>query len=299
MLISGNPLTLKWSIGGVPPPSGLGDILFGPPRGISNSHNRYETDGSAFKGDAYLFNGDSDSLRLEYFQEFLNSKTSPEDDYSDISLWRKHRAVRFEHCVRNNPFFWWGPLSGVIVGEAGIIFPPEVMKNHSIENPQGVLNKETMFSFYSVTQNLKTGELEYTPGHERIPDNWYRQPTNGLSLARFLRQLIGILEEYPRAGSIGGNTGTVNSFTGVDLSDFTQGVLNGKDLLDPKKLACYLFRLVQGLTPDILSRLGRLIGKGILQELTEGILGVGLLDCPEMVFDEQLLSKFPGARIGA
>lgn len=47
---------VKWSIGG--PPSGglLSDAFpgfFGTPKGISFSHNEYESDGSAARGDLY------------------------------------------------------------------------------------------------------------------------------------------------------------------------------------------------------------------------------------------------------
>lgn len=141
MIISGNPLTLEWSIGGPPPSGGLlgpiGDLIFGRPLGLSNSHNKYETDASAMKGDALLFNGDADSLRLEYFKGFLNLKTSPEDDYSSHDLWMQHRVNRFEHSISHNPLFFYGPFAGIIVGQAGIFFPPEVLRTAAMRGQMG------------------------------------------------------------------------------------------------------------------------------------------------------------------
>jgi len=247
------------------------------------------------KGDALLFNGDADSLRLEYFEDFLDLKTSPEDDYSSLDLWMQHRVNRFEHSISSNPLFFYGPFAGVIVGEAGIFFP-EVFKNHSYERPDGVLTKKILYNFYSVRENQKTGELVYTKGHERIPDNWYRQPTNRLSTPRFLLLIINFLQFYPRAGSIGGNTGKVNTFTPLDLGNLTGGLLNSLELLDPQKLSCFILRLLQSLTPDILNKVAMLVGSGLLQQLIDGLLGTGTFGCPMITIDQKLLKQYPSAK---
>lgn len=46
------------------------------------------------------------------------------------------------------------------------------MSNHSAEYPNGILDKETLKSFFAVTE-AADGTLSWTPGYERIPDNWY------------------------------------------------------------------------------------------------------------------------------
>ena len=43
---------------------------------------------------------------------------------------------------------------------------------------------------------------------------------------------LALVAQYPELGSIGGNVGTVNSFTGVDLDDVAGGVLNAGKLLE-------------------------------------------------------------------
>ena len=56
----------------------------------------------------------------------------------------------------------------------------------------------------------------------------------------------------PEALSVGGNTGEVNTFTGVDLGNITGGVYQTSDLTDPSKLACYLYEVTLAVVPDFL-----------------------------------------------
>ena len=56
----------------------------------------------------------------------------------------------------------------------------------------------------------------------------------------------------PEAVSVGGNTGTVNSFTGVDLGDITGGAYHTADLLNPTKFVCFFYQLTLAAVPDFL-----------------------------------------------
>lgn len=51
-----------------------------------------------------------------------------------------------------------------------------LVANHSAEHPEGILNQEVLKSFYSITGD-KPSDFKWTPGHEKIPDNWYRRNT--------------------------------------------------------------------------------------------------------------------------
>lgn len=53
--------------------------------------------------------------------------------------------------------------------------------------------------------------------------------------------------------SIGGNTGTVNSFSGLDLSNITGGLLNATSLLENNNLLCFVFQLLKTFLPNSLS----------------------------------------------
>ena len=71
VIFDGDPLTLKWSIGGPPPPSLILGLLF-QPTGLSGSHNNYEGDTSIARSDAYLRNGDSTTVDMEFFMQMYN-----------------------------------------------------------------------------------------------------------------------------------------------------------------------------------------------------------------------------------
>ncbi|KAE8185127.1 hypothetical protein CF335_g7814, partial [Tilletia laevis] len=88
------------------------------------------------------------------------------------------------------------------------------------------------------------GTLKYTPGHERFPKNWLRRPIDApFGLADVVTNLVRSGLEDPRLLSVGGNTGNVNSFAGVQVSDITGGALNLANLLENKDAtACYLYQ---------------------------------------------------------
>ena len=138
------------------------------------------------------------------------------------------------------------------------------MSNHSAEHPNGILDKETLKSFFAITET-PDGKLTWTPGYERIPDEWYRRPlgpVNEYSPASFAQDFVKMAATVPQAATVGGNTGKVNSFTGVDLSDITGGAYRTTDLLDPAKFTCYFYQITLALVPDFLrsETLGNLLG---------------------------------------
>lgn len=302
VILTGDPITEKFSIGGPPPLNlfeQLTSILYGRPQGLSGSHNTYESDSSATRGDSYLFNGDVSSLRLEYVQDILRHFSNMSDCTSS-SVWIKYRIKRFEHSVEKNPYFWFGPISGIAVSEAGPIFIPELYANRSAASPDtGTLLKSVMLSFLGVDTDA-SGQLMYTPGHERIPKNWYRRSIDDpFSFLDFIEKVTNIIFIYPRAGSIGGNTGTVDSFLGVDPSDLTGGVFNATDLTDKNKLSCFLYRVSQALAPQMLQDLftTTIVATGLLNTNWFGLFtGLG---CPQLSsVDQSMLAQFPGAKPG-
>ena len=56
---------------------------------------------------------------------------------------------------------------------AAYTFIYRFMANKSAEYPQGKLDGEVLKQFFSITGN--DGNFKYTPGYERIPDNWYKR----------------------------------------------------------------------------------------------------------------------------
>ena len=134
------------------------------------------------------------------------------------------------------------------------MFAYHLLANHSAEYPRGFLTPEVFESFFSYTRDANNN-LVFTYGHERIPDNWYRRADDdawtlvdiGISTAQQCAS-------YPSNCAVGGNTGTVNSFSGVDLGDITGGFINSvTDLSDPARMGCFISQAIQADVPSFLN----------------------------------------------
>lgn len=93
----------------------------------------------------------------------------------------------------------------------------------------------------------------------------------------------------------GGNTGTTNSFVGVNPGDITGGVLTAQTLLEGDNFGCFFFQAAQQGIPSVL--------KGIVSDLAPIISLVNsyispvldVLNCPALnTFDESAFYQFPG-----
>lgn len=287
----------SWSIGGVPPAGLLSPLtsigLLSEPGGISNSHNKYESDASPTRGDLYQYGNDY-SVVLSQFESLFAKQTDAATANYDLTVLTEFRAERFQESIDNNPYFFNGPFSGVLVQPAAYTFIYRFMANHSEENPAGVLNQDVLKSFFSITGSA--GSFVYTPGYEAIPTNWYRRSlTDEYTIPYFLLDVLAAAETYPEFLSIGGNTGTVNSFTGVDIANLTGGVYNLETLLEGNNLGCFVFQLAQQATPDILAGLFSDIATatGILSTAFDNVLEP--LGCPQLAaVNEAQFDEFPG-----
>jgi len=103
--------------------------------------------------------------------------------------------------------------------------------------------------------------------------------------------------KYPELFSLGGNTGTVNSFTGVDLGTLTGGVFNAETLLEGNNLACFLLQAAhQGVSSSLAGLLASIVDP-ILALVNNAISPVTTaLSCPAMLpWDRSAFNGFPGA----
>ena len=161
---------------------------------------------------------------------------------------------------------------------------------------------EILLSFYGVHLS-GDGSLEYRQGHEQIPENCYHTPID-YGLVQVNLDTLAMIAQYPELGIIGGNVGTVNSFTGVDLDDITGGVLNASKLLESNNLICFALQVVKMASPSYLNKLHATLDKPL--KLITKIVSAPLLslDCP--VWDDLTMEgkplwtvleeKFPGAK---
>ncbi|CAG7998851.1 unnamed protein product [Penicillium salamii] len=299
---TGDPLSLdpRFSIGGRD--TGVNNLLnnlgglLGEPQGLIGSHNFIESDSSNTRDDLYV-TGNSHTLNMDKFMTWYNMST---DGTFDMDLMAKRAKIRFDESIQTNPDFYYGPVTGLIARNAGYLFSGRLFRNHSIENPEGVLTKSHVRSFYGIQGD--EGNLTYREGWERIPDNWYKTPVDW-GLVQLNLDTIDWILKYPELGSIGGNTGTVNSFAGVDPADLTGGVLNLTTLLEGNNLLCFVFEVLKFASPNALGGLYSTLAGPL--EFVTNILSVPLLNltCPAFKdlqmggkpIWEALKDDFPGA----
>ena len=103
--------------------------------------------------------------------------------------------------------------------------------------------------------------------------------------------------KYPQFLDVGGNTGTTNSFTGVDFQSLTGSVYNLQTLGQGNNAICFAFQAAQQGAPDLL--------KGLLGDVTSllGTLNSAFTNvfneiaCPQLMqIDSSQFSKYPGSK---
>lgn len=302
---------LSWSIGGpVDSALELGGLL-GKPQGISGfvflyphscsqltplrSHNKYESDASPTRGDLYL-NGNDYKLQMDQWQDLYARGQANGDNYT-LDVLNEFRSARFDHSIQNNPYFFNGPFTGVLVAPAAFEFIYRFMSNKSAEYPEGYLNGDVLKSFFSMTEN-DDGSFTHTPGNEKIPENWYKRAVGDEYSIPFLNfDTVAAGLKYPKFLSVGGNTGEPNTFTGVMPEDITGGVFNAQTLTQGNNLACFSMQFATQAAPDLIK------GSKVLSDVTGALtslnsaLGKALsgLVCPQLTsIDESQFAQFPG-----
>lgn len=276
----------SWSIGGTPP-VGIGGPLSSRGRGISGSHNKYESDASPTRPDLYQTGNDWKTMPKQFNQMIASAPSG----FVDLNTLTNFRSQRFDHQVQTNPYFFNGPFTGVLVQPAAYTFIYRFMANHSEEYKVGQLSHSVLASWFGMTKKgnsyvLKNGKL----GQERIPYNWYkRADAYPYDNEYFLADAANAIALHPKFANIGGNTGKANSFTGINVANFSGGVINGKNLMKGNNFACLAYQFAAQATPDVL-----------LGSATNNIFGalspiLSALSCPTLEkLDKKQLESFPG-----
>ncbi|KAF2725839.1 Cloroperoxidase [Polychaeton citri CBS 116435] len=290
--LDGNVVEGVWSIGGPLPTDDLTGALLGTGQGISYSHNNYEGDGSIGRNDAYLNNGDAHSLNITKFEK-VYAVGGPEDRYTLDKFRARFEDVQDE-SIANNPYYFTGAFSTVVVVPAAYNFVINFMSNHTVDEPSGYLDGYNFKTFFGVSGN--PGSFKWQRGQERVPENWYRRPSTTPYSAADVFLDVGIgYAAYPKTLKFGGNTGKPNTFVGLDVADITGGVFNALTLTQGNNLACFSFSLLEQAIPDFLN--------DVINDLTpvtnllNKYIGpiVGGLSCPQQgKYDVGLFDQFPG-----
>ncbi|CAH0394596.1 unnamed protein product [Bemisia tabaci] len=173
------------------------------------------------------------------------------------------------------------------------------MANHTSEHPEGHLGPEVLKSFFSVTEDAY-GNFKYEYGHERIPDNWYRRAVGDeYNIPFFLGDLEAAARKHPEFLSIGGNTGKVNSFVGVDPTNPSGSVFNAKNLAEGNNFFCYFFSLMQA-SPNANEYLQIHPIESATEHFSQFSSFASRFNCPQRErLDPDAFDKYPGfTRIG-
>jgi hypothetical protein len=114
------------------------------------------------------------------------------------------------------------------------------MSNKSEENSEGYLNGDILMSFFPMTKN-DVGSFTNNLSHELISDNWYKRAIGneyGIPVLNINTVEAGL--KYTKFLSIGGNTGKVNSFVGIQPENISEGFFNAQSLTEGNyNLACF------------------------------------------------------------
>lgn len=288
VLLGGDIPSLTWSIGGgflssLP-------LILGNPTGILGSHNKYEGDASFTRGDAHLNGGKVNVVQMD---KWINIMSMASDGYTMADV-AKQSSLNAEYSVQNNAYYFAGPVSGIVAPGAHNLVPA-LMSNHSADSPGGYLSVDILKSFFAISGSGSS--YQYNSGMERIPENWYRRPggVDQYNTPDIFLDLLYNNQDYPNILKFGGNTGTTNSFTGVDIGNLTGGVFNAQTLLQGDNLACFMLQAAMSVS---LADLGGLVG--VLGPLLDPVLqplksATSTLACPQLKeFHSELFSIFPG-----
>jgi hypothetical protein len=99
------------------------------------------------------FSGNDYLLQLSQFNDLyaLQSDVSDADSNFDLGILTSHRVKRFQQSIDNNPYFFNGPFTGVVVTPAAYTFIYRFFANHSAANPAGQLTKSVLKSFFAIS----------------------------------------------------------------------------------------------------------------------------------------------------
>lgn len=156
---------LNWSMGGKPSLA-QGGVTGALGNGLIGSHNKYEGDASPTRPDLYE-SGNNWMTVTQQFQELINYSPGGQVTLDSLTSFRSHR---FDTQIANNPYFFNGPFSGVLVQPAAYTFIYRFMANHSEANPAGLLTYDVIQSWFGVQGT--NGNYNAVQGAERIPENW-------------------------------------------------------------------------------------------------------------------------------
>ena len=125
-----------------------------------------------------------------------------------------------QQSVAQNPYYFRGPTGATVPGGTHALIY-RLFANHT-GSVDGTLDRDSLKAFFALSGGPDSSSLVYTAGRERIPDYWYkRAPGSDYGAEGFAQDAATIARQHPGTAAFGGNTGTVNSFVGLNVTQLT------------------------------------------------------------------------------
>jgi len=199
-----------------------------------DGHNKFEADTSLTRDDYFLGGGDNFRFNGTLFGMMA---TTTNQLYNRDGL-AKYRYQRYQQSLKENPDFYFGPLSLLLFGASSFLY--ELMPS----GPDYIPDQATITSFFGAEEQVD-GSYTFN-GNEKIPDNWYNRVspyTNNDVTTEIAAQYL----EYPVL--FGGATGN----GGFDLINFNN-IKNGNLIATPgPATVCLLYQLATQSVPSYLN----------------------------------------------
>lgn len=246
-----------------------------PHIGIGGSHGNYETDSSPLRADLNQY-GSNDKLVMSQFYNLYNMQQDASTANYNLEVLREFRAQRFQESIDKNPNFYYGAFSGMAVSQAAFTFIYRFMANKSAENPEGILNKNVLKSFMSIQG--PENNLQWVPGNEKIPDNWYkRHPTDEYSIPYFETDILYFAAREPRINLPGCNQGKVDTYNQISAQTLTGGAYTAASIA--KNPLCFATQFSVAALPSLTG-----LSSALLTPLTNSLSSVtsALGGCPKI-----------------
>nr|POE65152.1 aromatic peroxygenase [Quercus suber] len=237
-LTDGDIVTEKLSIGcDATTRTSVSPALTGSQPGL-DGHNKFEADSSLTRNDFFLGKGDNYNFNGTLF----GMMTQTTGGTFDLPGLAQYRLERYNQSRRDNPNFYFGPLSLLLFGAASFLY--ELM-------PSGTHNYApdlaTISSFFGAEQ-AADGTWTFN-NHEKIPDQWTNR-VDPYDNAKVTAEILKMYLLHPV--EFGGNTadGTFNA--GVNFGAIQNGLITGNPV-DPKITSCLLYQLATQSVPSSLN----------------------------------------------
>nr|POE76235.1 aromatic peroxygenase [Quercus suber] len=229
-LTDGDIVTERLSIGcDATSRTSVSPALTGSQPDTSLTRNDFFTAG----GDNYKFNG-----------TLFGMMTQTTGGNFDLPGLAQYRLERYNQSRRDNPNFYFGPLSLLLFGAASFLYELMPSGTHGYAP-----DLATISSFFGAEQ-AADGTWTFN-NHEKIPDNWTNR-VDPYDNTKVGAQIIEMYLLHPV--EFGGNTADGSFNAGVNFGAIQNGLISA-DAVDPKVTSCLLYQLATQSVPSSLNGL--------------------------------------------